>query len=144
MVVWPTIFSAGPPPTRYAKPLTPTKPIAMPIGTRSSISTNRTTNPMTATRSGLMRSLDRPDRRIAAEEFGMEDQPVSAHGDQQHGGDVTDPGEREERPHRQPQVEGEQVRIARGYHLVEQGVGLHHHDEQQHQGREHVDHPLPL
>src|SRR6266853_1733623 len=47
-------LSAGPPPTRYAKPDTPTRPIAMPTGTRSSIRANSTTKPVTATASGLM------------------------------------------------------------------------------------------
>ncbi len=53
-------------------------------------------------------SLDRPQsgRPVARQELGMEDQPVGAHGDQQHGGDVAEPGHQIERPDRQPQIEG--------------------------------------
>ena len=48
------IFSAASPLTRYEKPVTPTRPIAMPTGTRSSISTKRLTKPRIATASVLM------------------------------------------------------------------------------------------
>ena len=53
------ILSAASPLTRQAKPLTPTRPIAMPTGTRSSISANSATNPIRATRS-LLTALTRP------------------------------------------------------------------------------------
>ena len=49
------------------------------------------------------------------QQLGMEDQPVGADGDQQHGGDIAEPGHREERPDRQPQIEGQ--------HMV--GAGAH-------------------
>ncbi len=54
MVVWPTFLSAAAPPTMKAKPLTPTNPIAMPTGTRSSISTNKEMKPRIATASELI------------------------------------------------------------------------------------------
>ena len=61
----------------------------MPIGTRSSISMNSATNPMTATASVTHRllSLDRLADRVVGHQFGMENQPIGAHRDQQHGGD---------------------------------------------------------
>ena len=43
----------------------------------------------------------------------------------QHGRDVTGPRQREERPGRQAQVEGQHVVGRRRLHLVEQRVGLH-------------------
>ncbi len=87
-------------------------------------------------------SLDRLDLVLAAHLLGLEDQAIGAHGDQQHGGDVAEPGHQEERPGRQPQVEGEYIVRARGHDLVEQRIGLHRHDEQQHQGRKHIDEAL--
>src|SRR5258708_7438713 len=98
----------------------------MPTGTRSSISTNSTTKPMMATASVLMirRSFDRLDLVLAAHELGPEDQPVGAHRNQQHGGGVAEPGDREERPGRQPQLERRQVGVVGRNDFVEQRVGL--------------------
>ncbi len=76
--------------------------------------------------------------------LGMKDQPVGAHRDQQHRGDVADPGHHVERPHRQPQVEGRDIGEPRALDLVVKRVGLHQNDEQQHQRREHVDDALPF
>ena len=54
MDVWPTIFNAASPLTRYAKPPTPTNPSAMPTGTRASIKANRMMKPAIATASVLI------------------------------------------------------------------------------------------
>src|SRR5437016_8365152 len=120
MVVWPTFLSAAAPPTMYAKPLTPTNPIAMPTGTRSSISTNRITNPRMAMASELiaMISFDRPGHGLPAEQFRMEDQPIGAQRNQEHRRHVADPGQQKERPGRQPKIEREHVIGARGPDLV--------------------------
>src|SRR3954468_11449550 len=99
MVVCPTSFSAGARPVRQPKPVMPTRPIAMPTGTRSSISANRLTKPIRATASLLTRSLRDLDFGIV-HQIWMEDQPVGSDRDQQHGGDVADPRHQEERPYR--------------------------------------------
>src|ERR1700759_2668524 len=104
MVVCPTSFSAGARPVRSPKPVMPTRPIAMPTGTRSSISANRLTKPIRATASlltGLLRGLDFG----ILHEIRMEDRPVGSDRDQQHGGDVADPRHQEERPPRNLQVQ---------------------------------------
>src|SRR5262245_36633294 len=143
MVVWPTFLSAGPPPTIAAKPLTPTSPIAMPTGTRSSISTNRTTNPTTARRSLSMPLLDGPrgggSLRRLVHRLRPEDQAIGPHHDQHHGGDVAEPGDEHERPGRDAQVEGDEMVDVGDPHLVGEHDRLHRHDEQQHERREHVD-----
>src|SRR3954469_8033138 len=117
----------------------------MPTGTRNSISANSATKPMMATASVLMvrRSFDRLDLVLAAHQLGPEDQPVGANRDQQHGGGVAGPGDQEERPGRQAQLERRQVGVVSRNALVQQRVGLHGYDEQQHQRREHVDDALP-
>src|SRR4030088_2035006 len=121
MVVWPTFFSAGPPPTIQAKPLTPTKPIAMPTGTRSSISTNRTTKPRMAIVSELiaLTSFHRLDRVRPGQQLGMKNQTVGAPRKQKDRRHVADPGQQEERPGGKPQIEGEHVIGARALDLVE-------------------------
>src|SRR5215468_2520856 len=73
----------------------------------------------------------------------VEDQPPGTDSDQQHGRYVARPRDREERPGRQMEVDGQDIVVAGGDHLVEQGVGLHRDHEQQHQGGEHVDDALP-
>src|SRR3954468_4564779 len=146
MVVWPTFLRAAGPPTMYAKPLTPTNPIAMPTGTRSSISTNRMTKPRMAMASGLIAriSFHRPRGIPAFDQFGMEDQAIGAQSNEEDGGDVAEPGQQEERPGRQPQIEREHVVGARRPYLVVEGDGLHRDHEQEHQGREDVDRALVL
>src|SRR5262245_53066739 len=127
MNVWPTILSAGPPPERKAKPPTPTRPVAMPTGTSSSITVNRTPSPMTATTSVLIAfaSLDRPCHvGGAGHPLRLKDQPIRAHRDQQHGGDVAEPGDGEKGPGRQVKRERGDVGLARAHHVVEKGVGL--------------------
>ena len=112
----------------------------MPTGTRSSISANSETKPRMATASVLIPLLHSTGLILVfVHQLRLEDQPVGAHGDQQHGGDVARPGHREERPGRQPQIEGEDVVVIGAAHLVEQRVGLHRHHEQQNQRREYVD-----
>src|SRR5712691_9390211 len=138
MVVWPTFFSAAAPPTMYAKPLTPTNPMAMPTGTRSSISTNRTTKPRMAMASELMISFDRVDLTRLAQQFGMKDQAIGAHRNQDQRRHVAGPGQREERPGRQPQIEGEHVVGARARDLVVERPGLHRDDEQKDERREDI------
>src|SRR6202043_2807736 len=99
--------------------------MAMPTGTRSSISANSTTKPRIATASVLkcgIASLDRLDLVLAAGPIRMEDRPVGAHADKQHRRHVAEPGHQEKRPHRQPQVEGEYVIRIGAAHLVEQRV----------------------
>ncbi len=89
----------------------------MPIGTRSSIRTKRRDEADDGDGVGAHGSspLARLDEFVRVlHHLGMEDQPIGAHGDQQHGGDVADPGDREERPHRQAQIEGR--------HVVESGA----------------------
>src|ERR1700709_2383021 len=106
MVVCPTSFSAGARPVRYPKPVMPTRPIAMPTGTRKSISANRLTKPIRATASlltGLLRDLNFG----IVHQIRMEDQPIRSDRDQQHGGDVADPRYQEERPHRHLQIPGD-------------------------------------
>src|SRR6516162_9654847 len=114
----------------------------MPTGTRNSISTNSATNPRTATASLVIASLDRLDLILGAEFVRLEDQPVSANGDQQHGRDVAEPGDQEKRPDRQAQIEGKNVIGARGPNLVVERVGLHRDDEQENERSEHVDDAL--
>src|SRR6478672_4621540 len=115
----------------------------MPTGTRSSISTNSATKPRMATASVLTRaSFDRLDLILAAEQLGMEDEPVGAHGDQQHRGGIADPGHQEERPNRQPQVESQNVIGAGRPDLVVKRVGLDRDHKQQHQRGEYIDPPL--
>src|SRR4029079_15256816 len=48
----------------------------------------------------------------------------------------------EKRPRRKPYVESEYIVVTRGHDFVEKCVGLHGHNEQQHQCCEDVDHPL--
>src|SRR3954464_15890595 len=86
----------------------PTRPIAMPTGTRSSISANRLTKPIRATASLLTRSLRDLDFGIV-HQIRMEDQPVGSDRDQQHGGDVADPRHQEERPYRYLQIHGDDM-----------------------------------
>src|SRR6476619_3627752 len=107
MEVWPTAFRAGPPPTMHEKPATPTSPIAMPTGTRSSIKPNSATKPMMAMRSVLMSASFYRLDLLFRELFGLEHQPIGADGNEQDGGYVAGPGNGEEWPSRQPQIEGE-------------------------------------
>ena len=68
----------------------------MPTGTRSSISANSATKPMMATASVLMLSFDRLDFVLHGRVHhvvGMEDQPIGANRDQQHGRNVAEPGD---------------------------------------------------
>src|ERR1700736_2121373 len=101
----------------------------MPTGTRSSISVKRTRKPMTATASVLILLLDRLDDLLARERTRRKDEPVGADRDQQHRRDIAYPGEGEERPVRQPQIESEDVVLIGREHLVEQRIGLHRDDE---------------
>src|SRR6185437_1598901 len=101
-------------------PETPTRPIAMPTGTRSNIIANNATNPMIATASVLIaRSFDGLGRGVV-DQFEMKDQPIGADRDQQHGRYVTGPGDGKKRPGRQPQVESEDVVVICAAHFVEQ------------------------
>src|SRR5215213_8465774 len=102
----------------------------MPTGTRSSISTNSTTKPMMATASVLnsklmpRASFDQLDLELPARhQLRAEDQPVGADRDQQHGGGSAKPGDCEERPGRQPQLERREVGVVGRNDLVEQRVG---------------------
>src|SRR4051794_6467153 len=101
--------------------------MAMPTGTRKSISTNKTTKPVTATASALMRppSLDRLHGVRPVDPVGMEDQAIGTNRNEQNGRDVTEPGHGEERPRRQVQVVGEDVVVIGLHDLVEQHDGLH-------------------
>src|SRR5580692_11829202 len=114
----------------------------MPTGTRSTISTNSATNPRTATASVLMPRSLRALELGVVHVLGMEDQPIGPDRNQKHGRDVANPGDREERPGRQMQVEGRDMVLIGAPHLVEQRPGLHCHHEQQHKRREHVDQAL--
>src|SRR6516162_5690253 len=114
----------------------------MPTGTRNSISTNSATNPRTATASLVIASLDRLDLILGAEFVRLEDQPVSANGDQQHGRDVAEPGDQEKRPDRQAQIEAEHMIGARGPDLVVERVGLYADNEQKNERGERVDEAL--
>src|SRR3954452_12661876 len=98
----------------------------MPTGTRSIMSTNSTTKPMTATASVLMkRSLDGlGERRRLRHQLRMEDQAPGPDRDQEHGRYVPRPGERHEGPGRQVEIVGRDVGRARVDHLVEQHRGL--------------------
>src|SRR6476619_7356259 len=101
----------------------------MPTGTRSSIRPNRMTNPTMATTLVSMSSLHRLDVLLAARHrFGLEDQPVSANGDQQHRRGVASPGDREEWPGGQSKLERLQIGVVIARDLVDQRVGLHRHD----------------
>src|ERR1700728_3956401 len=131
MVVWPTSFIAGPKPVRQPKPVMPTSPIAMPTGTRSSISANRQTKPAIATIS-LFTPLLRRLYLGVVNILGMKDEPIGSDRDQQHRGGVARPCNGEERPGRQLQVVGQDVVVIGRAHLVEQRDGLHRDDEQQH------------
>src|SRR5215472_18189008 len=109
----------------------------MPTGTRNSISVNSTAKPSIATVSVLNGVscacvlFDRLDLVLTAEKLGMEDQPIGAHGDQQDGGDVAEPGHQEERPDRQAQIESQNVVSPGAAYFVEQRIGLYRHHEQQ-------------
>src|SRR5688572_12851961 len=98
----------------------------MPTGTRSSISVNSVTKPTMATRPALIApaSLNGP-RRIGGRgnRLWMEDQPVGAQGDQQHGRRIADPGDGEGWPGREAQRERADVGLIGTDHLVEQAVG---------------------
>src|SRR5262249_26751042 len=119
--------------------------MAMPTGTRSSISTNSTMKPMIATASELMGvSLDRLDLIGAGDAFGMEDEAIGAHRDEKYGRDVADPRHGEERPRGQTEIQGQHVVGAGADDLVEQRPGMYRHDEQKHQRGEHVDRALQL
>src|SRR4029077_12073722 len=103
--------------------------MAMPTGTRSSMSAKRTMKPMTATLSALMgegpvhqgRSGACPQgghtcrgsfdglQRHAAEAAGLEDQAPCPDRDQENGRYIPHPGDREERPGRQMQIIGEHI-----------------------------------
>src|SRR4029453_8936172 len=100
--------------------------MAMPPGTRSSIRANRARNPMTATASLLIAgaSIDRLDLIAAGHQGGAEDQAIGPYRDQDDGRHVAGPGQRVERPERQPQLRGLQVVGVSGGGLVEQGPGL--------------------
>src|ERR1051325_10834168 len=116
----------------------------MPTGTRNSISANSATKPIMATVSVLM-SFDRLDlfrQRGLGHQLLLEDKPPGADGDEQYGGYVPDPRQREERPGRQAQIEGEHVVVIGAAHLVEQSIGLHRHDEEQDDRGKDVDHAL--
>src|SRR3954464_9067429 len=118
----------------------------MPTGTRSSISTNRTTKPRTAMASELIArfSFHRPRGIPAFKQFGMKDQAIGAQRNQDDGGDVAEPGQQEERPSWKPQIEREHVVGARCPYFVVEGEGLHRDHEQEYQGREDVDRALVL
>src|SRR5262249_37232407 len=131
MEVWPTILRAGPPPTRYPNPVTPTRPIAMPTGTRRSINANRLTKPMMATASVLIDfSL-----HWSYGSFGtfdlvrIEHEPIGPDRDQHDRRHGTGPGDGVERPGREAQVEGGDVVVILADDLVDQRVGLHRHYE---------------
>src|SRR6202161_2609650 len=94
---------AGPKPVRQPKPVMPTSPIAMPTGTRSSISAKRQTKPTIATISLFTPSLRRLELRVT-ELFGMKDEPISPDRDQQYRGGVARPSDGEKRPGRKLQV----------------------------------------
>ena len=72
----------------------------------------------------------------------MKDQPVGAQRNQDHRRDVADPGQREEWPSRQPQIESEHVVGARRPDLVVECEGLHRDHEQQNERCEYVDRAL--
>ena len=72
----------------------------------------------------------------------MEDQPIGAHGNQQHRGHVAEPCHQEKRPGRQPQIEGQHIVGPRADDLVEQGPCLNRDDEQEDERREYVDEAL--
>src|SRR4051812_10235087 len=107
----------------------------MPTGTRKSIRTNSTTKPTMATASVLNSKLmgrysfDRLDLVLAAQQLRVENQPVGSHRNQQNRRGVAEPGDGEERPSRQPQLERRQVGVIGRNDLVEQRVGLNGDDE---------------
>src|ERR1700694_2257689 len=108
--------------------------MAIPTGTRKSISANRTTKPMTATASVLMRlaSLDGLHGQLLAHElFRLEYEAIGSGRDQKHSRGVAAPGHGEERPRRQAHIEGAHVVGVGADHLVEKRIGLHSHHEQQ-------------
>src|SRR5690348_132448 len=113
----------------------------MPTGTRSSIRENSATKPSAAAASELIASasFERLGDRVGHKLFGVNNEPPGAHGDEDDGRDVANPGDREEWPGRQMKVEGEDMVGARRAHLVEQRRGVNGDDEQEHQGGEHVD-----
>src|SRR5258708_3524695 len=102
-------------------PVTPTSPMAMPTGTRSSMRMNKATKPRTAMTSVLIAacSLDRLLVVGFAHQLGMEDQPVGAHGDQDHRRNVAEPGHGKKRPDRQVEIVGQHVVAGRRRDLVE-------------------------
>src|SRR5271167_1522479 len=99
---------AGPKPVRQPKPVMPTSPIAMPTGTRSSISANRQTKPTIATISLFTPSLRRLYLRVV-NILGMKNEPIGSDRDQQDRRGVTRPCDGEERPGRQLQVVGQDM-----------------------------------
>src|SRR5215467_7280318 len=116
----------------------------MPTGTRSSIIAKSARKPMIATASVLI-SFDRLDFFLHGRiehVVRMKDEAIGPDRDQQHRGNVTKPGNQEERPGRQSEIEGEYVVGTRRHDLVEQGVGLHRDYEQQYQCRKDIDHAL--
>src|SRR5262249_39843570 len=116
----------------------------MPTGTRSNIKMKSVTKPMMATASVLIeRSLHGLDLISAAHQLGLENQTVGANGDEQNGGDVARPSEREKRPGRQPQIKGQDIVMVGADDFVEQGRGLHAHHEKQDKGRKDIDESLP-
>src|SRR5690348_13009263 len=129
-------------PTMYPKPVTPTRPMAMPTGTRSIIRIKSETKPTRATISGvLMALLDRLQLlRVARHGLRIEDQPVSADSNQQHCGNVANPSQGKERPGRKAKIESKNVVVVGACDLVEQRVGLHGDDKQQDERRKNI-HP---
>src|ERR1700680_3817876 len=115
--------------------------MAIPTGTRKSINANRTTKPMTATASVLMRlaSLDGlHGQRLAHELFRMKYEAIGSDRNQKHRRGVAEPGDGEEWPRRQAHIEGAHVVSVGADYLVKKRIGLHGHHEQQNQRREDV------
>src|SRR5215813_12924345 len=109
----------------------PTSPMAMPTGTRASISANRETKPIRAMRSLLISLFHRLlFEMLVVQRFRPEGEAPGADRDQDHGADVADPGDRREGPGGDVQVEGLHVVAERDLDLVEEGVRLHGHHEQ--------------
>src|SRR5712691_2095874 len=103
----------------------------MPTGTRSSISTNRTTKPRMAMASGLIEAISfhRFDLLRPAQQLRVEDQAIGTRCDQNDRRDVADPRQQKERPGGKPKVEGEHVVGARGPDLVVERPSLHRDHE---------------
>src|ERR1700723_2199802 len=98
----------------------------MPTGTRSRISPNKATKPSAAAALELIASASFHglDDRFGVELLGVKHKPPAAHGDEDHGGHVARPGDREERPCRQMKIVGQNMVGARRAHLVEQHRSL--------------------